>query len=209
MRNRSSRTAYPSFRRWCGAGAVLAGVLFVVWGYVDRPDVPEGLRIVVNILSSVVPMLFFVVVLGPAVSCTNRRRPLKSTGPVLCLVGSTWGVVGSIANLHPLYAYLAGISGWPRYLFDWLLLLQIGLALTGIATVSTRSLRWLGILLLSIGVFGWGYTFTDTGVILEARAVHVGCGLLFSLGWVVLGMRCWVAGASSSDNEATRHPTRT
>jgi hypothetical protein len=204
VRNRASRAAYPSFRQWCGVGGVLAGVLFVVWGYMDRPDISEGLRVVVNVLSFAVPTLYFVVVVGLSVSCTSRRRTLKSTGIVLSLVASTWGVVGSIANLHPLYTYLAESSGGPRYLFDWLLLLQTGLALTGVATVSTRSLRWVGPLLLAMGVFGWGYTLTDSGVILEARSIHVGCGLLFSLGWVVLGMRLWVAGASGARESHAR-----
>jgi hypothetical protein len=29
---------------------------------------------------------------------------------------------------------------------------------------------------------------TDSGAVLEARSVHIGFGLLFSLGWVVLGV---------------------
>jgi len=35
---------------------------------------------------------------------------------------------------------------------------------------------------------------TDSGAILEARSVHVGFGLLFSVGWVVLGVGLLAAG---------------
>jgi hypothetical protein len=199
VRYRASRAAYPSFHQWCGVGAVLVGVLFVVWGYIDRPDISESLSVAVHVLSFVVPTLFLVVVVGLAVPCASRRGALKTTGLVLSLFGSTWGVVGSIANLHPLYASLAESSGLPRYLFDWLLVLQTGLALTGIAPVSSRPSRGVGPLLLAIGVCGWVYSLTDSGVIMEARLVHVGFGLLFSLGWVVLGVKLWVRGMGQAE----------
>jgi hypothetical protein len=199
VRNRANRAAYPCFLRWCGTGAVLAGVLFVVWGYMDRPDISESLRVAVHMLSFAVPTLFLVVVVGLSIPCVSRRGALKSTGIVLSLVGSAWGVVGSIADLHPLYAYLAQSSGLPRYLFDWLLVMQTGLALTGIATVSSRLSQGVGPLLLAIGVCGWIYSLTDSGVIWEARLVHVGFGLLFGLGWVVLGVKLWVRGVRQAN----------
>ena len=35
---------------------------------------------------------------------------------------------------------------------------------------------------------------TDAGAILEGRLVHIGFGLLFSLGWVALGLEFWRKG---------------
>jgi len=43
-------------------------------------------------------------------------------------------------------------------------------------------------LLLAMGAFGWVYYLTDSGAVLEARPVHIGFGLLFSLGWAALGL---------------------
>jgi hypothetical protein len=39
-----------------------------------------------------------------------------------------------------------------------------------------------------------GYYFTDSGAILEWRLVHIGFGLLFSLGLVALGLALWRGG---------------
>ena len=69
-----------------------------------------------------------------------------------------------------------------------------GLTLTGIATVRSRWSRGTGAVVLATGVFGWVYDLTDSGAVLEARSVHIGFGLLFSLGWVVLGVGLLAAG---------------
>jgi hypothetical protein len=204
VQNRTSHTAYPRFLQWCGVGAVLAGTLFVMWGYIDRPDISTSLRVAEHVLSFVVPTLFLVVVVGLAVTCARWRGALISMGLILSLIESTLGVVGSVTNLHPVYAYLAESSRLPQYLFDWLLLLQTGLVLTGLAAISNRPLRGIGLLLLAIGVFGWAYSLTDSRAILEARSFHVGFGLLFSLGWSVLGLRLWVAGASGAQEPHAR-----
>ena len=62
------------------------------------------------------------------------------------------------------------------------------------ATVRSEWSRGTGAVVLATGVFGWIYNLTDSGAVLEARSVHVGFGLLFSLGWVVLGVRLLAAG---------------
>ena len=51
-------------------------------------------------------------------------------------------------------------------------------------------------MVLATGMFGWGYYLTDTGAVFEARAPHVGFGLLFSLGWVTLGIGLWARGTA-------------
>jgi hypothetical protein len=48
--------------------------------------------------------------------------------------------------------------------------------------------------------FGWGYYLTETGAILEPRARHVAFVLLFSLGWVALGIGLWVRGRNEPEN---------
>jgi succinate dehydrogenase/fumarate reductase flavoprotein subunit len=69
-----------------------------------------------------------------------------------------------------------------------------GLTLMGVDTVRSEWSRRTGAVVLATGVFGWVYNLTDSGAVLEARSVHVGFGLLFSLGWVVLGVGLLAAG---------------
>jgi hypothetical protein len=63
-----------------------------------------------------------------------------------------------------------------------------GLTLIAVATVRSGWSWRTGAVVLATGVFGWVYNLTDSGAVLEARSVHIGFGLLFSLGWVVLGV---------------------
>jgi hypothetical protein len=94
--------------------------------------------------------------------------------------------VAAIVGAESVWAYFAQ-RGWPQQLNDWLLFMLSGLTLVGIATVREKPLRGMGALALAMGAFGWVYDLTDTGAVLEARSVHIGFGLLFSLGWVALG----------------------
>jgi len=174
-------------RSSCGVGASLAGLLFVAWGYVDRPNLPIYLKDVVNFLSWAVPALFLVGTVGLFVLCGRRVGALGWTGLILVSSGSIWGVVDGIANIEPLYGYLTH-SGVPPYLLDWLVPMLTGLTLAGVSAVETSTSRGLGSLLLATGAFGWVYYFTDSGAILEERPVHIAFGLLFCLGWVALGV---------------------
>ncbi len=49
-------------------------------------------------------------------------------------------------------------------------------------------------MVIATGVFGLVYYATDPGAALETRLLHVGFGLLFSLGWVALGLGLLAAG---------------
>jgi hypothetical protein len=82
----------------------LAGVLFVVWGYVDRPHIPLYLGAVVHFLSCVVPALLLAGVAGLSVLCGRQVGVLGWTGLGLAFCGSVWGVVSGVASLGPLYA---------------------------------------------------------------------------------------------------------
>jgi hypothetical protein len=81
--------------------------------------------------------------------------------------------------------------GWPHYLSSWLLFMLIGLTLLGTSSVRSGPLqsRVPSALALATVVFGWPYYMTDSAdAVLEAQWVHIGFGLLFSLGWVALGV---------------------
>jgi hypothetical protein len=192
-RERGAHCAHSAHLRSCGIGTVLAGLLFVVWGYVDRPHLPPYLGVVVNFLSCVVPALFLAGVVGLSVLCGRRVGALGWMGLVLVSCGSIWGVVHGIAYVDPLYLYLVDkrVSTYPVH---WLTPTLTGLTLVGLAIVRTRTLRGFGALLLATGAFGWVYYFTDSGAVLEARPVHIGFGLLFSLCWVALGLALWREG---------------
>ena len=72
----------------------------------------------------------------------------------------------------------------------WLL---VGLSLVGLSTVRREApTRHWGLLLLTLTFSGWVYQLTDDMAgIVEVRSVHVAFGILFSLGWVVLGYALW------------------
>ena len=58
-------------------------------------------------------------------------------------------------------------------------------------------------MVLAMGMFGLVYYVTDSGAILETRPVHVGFGLLFSLGWVAVGLGLLVAGTRQARRPRT------
>ena len=150
----------------------------MVWGYIDRPNIPENQKAVIHVLAFVVPTLFLAAVVGLSVLWQRRLGMLGWMGMVLAVYAWGWSVMGAIV----------GGEDWSHYLAAWLLFLLTGLTLMGIATVRSEWSRGTGAVVLATGVFGWVYDLTDSGAVLEARSVHVGFGLLFSLGWVVLGV---------------------
>jgi threonine/homoserine efflux transporter RhtA len=93
---------------------------------------------------------------------------------------------------------------WSHYLHDWLALMVTGLMLIGIATARGKPLGGIGALAVATGAFGWVYYLTDAGAVFEARSVHVGFGLLFSLGWVALGVGLFAAGGRLAQSPRAR-----
>ena len=165
----------------------MGGVLFVVWGYIDRPNIPENLIAVIHVLALVVPTLFLAAVVGLSVLWRSRLGMLGWMGMALAVYAWGWSVLRAIVG-----------EMWPHYLPAWLLFMLIGLTLMGVATVRSGWSRRSGAVVLATGVFGWVYYLTDSGALLEARSVHIGFGLLFSLGWVVLGVGLLAAGTKRS-----------
>jgi len=168
-------------------------VLFVVWGYIDRPNIPENLIAVIDVLAFVVPTLFLAAVVGLSVLWRSRLGMLGWMGMALAVYAWGWSVVGAIVGGEAVCTYFAQRE-WPHYLASWLLFMLTGLTLMGVATVRSGWSRGTGAVVLATGVFGWVYNLTDSGAVLEARSVHIGFGLLFSLGWVVLGVGLLAAG---------------
>jgi hypothetical protein len=146
----------------------LGGVLFVVWGYIDGPNIPGNLLAVIHVLAFVVPTLFLASVVGLSVLWRSRLGMLGWLGMALAVYAWGWSVMGDLAA--------------------WLFFLLTSLTLMGVATVWSEWSRGTGAVVLATGVFGWVYNLTDSGAVLEARSVHIGFGLLFCLGWVVLGV---------------------
>lgn len=60
---------------------------------------------------------------------------------------------------------------------------------------------------LAMGPFGWGYLLSDSGGVAEARSAHVLFGVLFGLGWVVLGYLLWSEGIKDAPAERKPFPT--
>jgi hypothetical protein len=177
-----------------GIGAVLAGALFVAWGYLDQKNAPLYFYALADVLALIVPALFMVGLATLYARCAGRTAWPGAAGIILGLIGSALGAlkalvkVAAVLSLYPPNALsdraLLPLSVWTPTLFT-------GLLLVGLAVAATRTSRSLGALLLGMGASGWAYYVTDSDAILEARSIHVGFGLLFSLGWVVLGLTLW------------------
>lgn len=174
---------------------ILSGVLFAAWGYIDRPNISEDLMTVEHVFAFVVPVLLLAVVVG---LCLLWGSSLGKLGwLVIALAGYAlgWSLVGASVGGVAVWVYFEQRE-WPHYLSSWFLHLLIGLTLLGIATVRNVAAqsRGLGALVLATGLLGWTYYVTDSGAVVEARWAHIGFGLLFSLGWVALGIGLLVAG---------------
>jgi hypothetical protein len=182
---------------WSGLGAGLAGTLFAVWGYLHKEDTSPQLSVLVDALSVIVPVLF-VVGLAGFYAWGRRRvgRRFGLTGFVFAFLGSGLGTLYRLAEIASLvstadrYGYAVG-RGWPPQLLDWFPWFLIGLTLVGIATLRTELLRGWGFLLTAIGLSGWAYYLSDFGSVIQLRTFHVLSGVLFSLGWVLLGYLLW------------------
>jgi hypothetical protein len=191
----------------------MGGLLFMVWGYVDRPALPAYLEVAVDLLSLGVPTLFSVGLVGFYARGEGQLGRLGEAGLVLGFNGSVLDALVGLGSVHGLGA-LGGLAGiappWHGHTFLrlcrslWIPTLLAGLTLAGIATVGQRRSGGLGALPLAMGAFGWAYHFTDLGAIFEARSVHVGFGLLFALGWAGLGFFLLLTGRGAAPEQPSR-----
>jgi hypothetical protein len=180
----------PWILRLGGCGSVLAGVLFVIWGYVHRNGAPWYLDVTATVLSYVVPALFFVALMGLFALCREQVGWAGKFGFVLGLAASAMGVAYAVpwSAFASRDDWLSSLVWLDTPLVWWLHLLLIGIPLAGISTVRAGTLPAQGLLLLAIGTFGWVYYAADPGAILTSRSVHVVFGALFGLGWIALGL---------------------
>lgn len=196
-------SAHSNLLRSGGIGAILAGVLFAAWGYLDQNNAPLYFDVMAYMLAAIVPTLFVVGLATLLARYAGRATRLAQTGIVVGLIGSVLGTVRNFEDVawHLWHTY-DPTRGYLALLFHvwvpavWIPMLFTGLVLGGIGAVGERRMRRLGSLLLAMGTCGWVYYFTDSGSTFEARSVHVGFGLLFSLGWAVLGLMLWRNAAS-------------
>jgi hypothetical protein len=194
------QTTHKPRRKWIGGseillraggfGALLAGVLFAIWGYVHRDNAPWYFDALATVLSFVVPALFLLGLTGLYVLCKGRVGRLGKSGLILALSGSAMGVAYAVpwSSFATREDWLSSLVWLDIPLVWWLQVLLAGLPLAGIAAVRTRTLRGLGTLLLVMAAFGWAYYATDAAAFLEARLAHVVLAALFSLGWIALGL---------------------
>ena len=180
----------PWILRLGGCGAVLAGVLFVIWGYVHRNGAPWYLDVTATVLSYVVPALFFVALMGLFALCRKQVGRTGRFGFVLGLAASAMGVAYAVpwSAFASRDDWLSSLVWLDTPLVWWLHLLLVGIPLAGVSTVRAGTLPAQGLLLLAIGTFGWVYYAADPGAILASRSVHVAFGALFGLGWIALGI---------------------
>jgi len=179
-----------TFERGGGLAALLAGVLFAAWGYIDSDDISSYLVPVEVVLRYSVPLLFLVGLAGLQARCWGRVGWLGEIGFVLGFIAAVRGVVDPYSNMVANFFYPYFIErGWPTLPLDWVFWLFAGLTLIGLDAVSTKALRGYGAVLLAMASCSWVYIFTDSAHILEARLLHNVFGTLFSLSWVVLGCK--------------------
>src|SRR5919112_4723250 len=101
--------------RWSGFAGLVGGVLFVVWGYIDRPNIPETLKTVIHVLAFVVPTLFLAAVVGLSVLVRSRLGMLGWMGMALAVYAWGWSVVSASVGGEAVWAYFAQRE-WPHYL---------------------------------------------------------------------------------------------
>jgi hypothetical protein len=106
-------------------------------------------------------------------------------------LGTAWGSALSIVPSSFWYGYLVQ-RGWLLLPLSWLPWLFTGLMTISISFVRMEILRGYDILLLVMGLLGWAYYFThSTADSFGARSDHIAFGLLFGLGWIILGYALW------------------
>jgi hypothetical protein len=207
------------FLRWSGLAAVLGGVLFsakILWEMAGV--VPLNTTDITDTLFFIVPLLWLAGLSGFYARCTERYGPLGNTGFMLSLAGLTVGTIGSLVGawIEPLW-----LAYWLGFRF-----LCLGLVLLGIATIGARALpRGWSVLPLVLGLLGLGRAFfmffavTRGATLFEAPegqgelgsflASWAGTltsvlGVLFGIGWTLLGYALWVG----KTEETERSPAR-
>src|SRR5215204_1307771 len=177
---------------WSGWAAVSSGVLFLVWGYLDREGAPWYLDLAVLMLNIIVPLLFLVGLMGVYIKCRTQAGWLTIIGVVL--VPTLYRQLGERNWVYGVgqecaFCLLQKLSLLLNSPLTWLL---VGLTIVSLTILRKEVLRDWGFLLVAMVLFGWVYQLTDdwTGIV-DVRSVHVVFGILFSLSWMLVGFALW------------------
>jgi len=188
VRARGSGVSSPALTRWGGA-ACLAGLSYGALGYLDDPDSPAFVvGTVVPALELSTPALFLGGLLGLYSWLGGVGGRLRGTGLVVGMLGLVVGMLGTVLGV------VQGLNWWPTlpYLENWLIPLFAGLAVVGAATLLFEEAQrlFLGAMVLASATLGWVSLLTDPafpGVLVSARAVHVGFAALFCMSAIAWG----------------------
>lgn len=210
---RRNHRSFSALLGWSGWAAAWSGVLFLVWGYVDREGASWYLDLAVLVLSIVVPLLFLVGLAGIYARVYVKGRTqagwLSLIGFAVSFAGAAGLLTTEVMNAPNLYRWLGertwaappgtqeecGLCLLPKLyllLTSPLTWLFVGLSIVGLTSVRIEVLRNWGLLLLAMAFVGWVYQLTDdkTGIV-DVRSIHVAFGILFSLSWMLLGYALW------------------
>ena len=165
----------------------------------SRPyECPPYFYTFVHALSLIVPALFalgMAALYASGVRCT--AWPVK-VGIFLSLIASVLGLAQGLFSVPATSKYMYYALWWYPAILPpsvWIAVLPTGLLLAGVGTIGERDRRKQCTLLIAMGTCGLSYFLTDSGSVFQARPVHVGFGLLYSLGWVTLGFMLWATGS--------------
>src|SRR5215212_8895638 len=110
MGERSNHTQFSTLLAWSGWAAALSGVLFLVWGYIDREGAPWSLDLAVLILNIVVPLLFLGGLAGIRLRVSLKGRVpadwLSLIGFLVGFAGAGWFVIKGVMKAPDLYRQL-------------------------------------------------------------------------------------------------------
>src|SRR5215208_3451301 len=130
--------AHPTLLRSGGVGTLLAGVLFVAWGYLDQTNAPPYFYTLAHALSLIVPALFAVGMVALYASVARRTAWPVKVGIFLSLIASALGLAQGLFSVPATSTYMYYALWWfPAVLPPsvWIAVLPTGLLLAGVGTV--------------------------------------------------------------------------
>jgi hypothetical protein len=193
---------------------VLGGTLLVTWGYLHgNIALSSSGPIVAAAMGFLVDTLLLVGLVGLCAWWWGGPKGLLgAAGFMVGFAGAALSVTHGIhalisasglAEPAPWYVYERAATGLPAKVFRWFPMLPIGMATVGIGSMRTGALRGWGLLPLVMGLFGGAYQLTDLGGVLRIGYAHVMFGVVYSLGWIVLGCLLWLKRSATNPHTSS------
>jgi hypothetical protein len=206
---REARTqeSYPKSKPWTlrrggGVAAVLCGTLLLTWGYLHGNIALSSSEPIVAAAMDV--LLGTLLLVGLVGMCAwwweGPKGLLGAMGFVLGFAGAALSVAhglhafvsaSGLAEPAPWYVYERAATGIPAKVLRWVPVLPLAMTTVGIGSVRTGALGGWGSVPLVMGLFGGAYVLTDSGAVLGLGYGHVTFGVVYGLGWIVLGCLLW------------------